>query len=101
MEAGRNPAGAGRRAVAGRNPGAADRRVGAGRSRRAVADRSPAAGLGAEAARNEHRVVRADVEKQVVHRQQEVQEARLPEDPGIILRRTVIDEVIVDKKKNG
>ncbi len=44
------------------------------------------------------KAVRADVTKKVVHRKQEVQEAKLPDQPNITLRRTVIDEVIVDKK---
>ena len=34
----------------------------------------------------------------VVHRDQQVQEAKLPDRPGVTLRRTVIDEVIVDQK---
>ena len=42
------------------------------------------------------KAVAADVTKQVVHRQQQVQEAKLP-DTNVTLRRTVIDEVIVDK----
>jgi len=35
----------------------------------------------------------------VVHRSKDVHEAVLPDQPGVKLRRTVIDEVIVDKKK--
>jgi hypothetical protein len=35
----------------------------------------------------------------IVHRSQEVQEAVMPEQPNVKLRRTVIDEVIVEKKK--
>jgi len=42
--------------------------------------------------------VRTDVTKKVVHREQRVEEARLPERPEVTLRRTVIDEVIVDKE---
>ena len=44
------------------------------------------------------KAVKADVTKQVVHRQQKVEEAKLPEKPNVTLRRTVIDEVIVDKQ---
>lgn len=44
------------------------------------------------------KAVKADVTKQVVHRQQQVEEAKLPEQPNVTLRRTVIDEVIVDKR---
>lgn len=43
------------------------------------------------------KAVRTDVTRQVVHRQQTVQEASLPDDPNVTLRRTVIDEVIVKK----
>ncbi len=42
--------------------------------------------------------VKKDVTKQVVHREQRVEEAKLPNQPNVTLRRTVIDEVIVDKK---
>jgi hypothetical protein len=44
------------------------------------------------------KAVKADVTKQIVHRQQKVEEAKLPEQPNVTLRRTVIDEVIVDKR---
>ena len=44
------------------------------------------------------KAVKADVTKQVVHRQQKVEEAKLPEKPNVTLRRTTIDEVIVDKR---
>ena len=44
------------------------------------------------------KAIRTDVQKTVVHRQQEVQEATLPEHPDVTLRRTVIDEVILDKQ---
>jgi hypothetical protein len=47
------------------------------------------------------KAVKADVEKQVVHRQQKVEEAKLPDKPNVTLRRTVIDEVIVDKSREG
>jgi hypothetical protein len=43
----------------------------------------------------------ADVTKQpkVVYRDDKVEEAPHPSEPGVKLRRTVIDEVIVDPKK--
>jgi hypothetical protein len=44
--------------------------------------------------------VKKDVTKQVVHREENVQEAKLPGRPDVKLRRTVIDEVIVEKQKN-
>jgi hypothetical protein len=44
------------------------------------------------------KAVKADVTKEIVHRQQTVEEAKLPEQPNVTLRRTVIDEVIVDKQ---
>ena len=44
--------------------------------------------------------VKKDVTKEVVHRQENVQESPLPGRPDVKLRRTVIDEVIVDKQKN-
>ena len=44
------------------------------------------------------KAVKADVTKQVVHRQKKVEEAKLPEKPNVTLRRTTIDEVIVDKR---
>ena len=40
-----------------------------------------------------------DPENQVVYQNQSVQEAPHPENPDLKLRRTVIDEVIVDKKQ--
>lgn len=43
------------------------------------------------------KAVKTDVSKQIIHRQQHVEEARLPDQPNVMLRRTVIDEVIVDK----
>ena len=39
-----------------------------------------------------------DPETQVVYRKDSVQEAPHPENPGLKLRRTVIDEVIIEKK---
>jgi hypothetical protein len=44
------------------------------------------------------KAVKSDVEKQIIHREQHVAEAKLPDRPDVTLRRTVIDEVIVDKK---
>jgi len=46
------------------------------------------------------RAVRTDVTQQIVHREEKVEEAKLPDKPNVTLRRTVIDEVIVKKKKN-
>jgi hypothetical protein len=46
------------------------------------------------------RAVKQDVTKEVIHREKNVQEASLPDRPEVKLRRTVIDEVIVDRK-NG
>lgn len=43
------------------------------------------------------KAVKTDVTKEIIHRQQEVQEVKLPDQPNVTLRRTVIDEVIVDK----
>jgi hypothetical protein len=40
-----------------------------------------------------------DPENQVVYRNDRVEEMPHPESPDLKLRRTVIDEVIVDKKK--
>ena len=44
------------------------------------------------------KAVSTDVTRQVVHREEKVEEAKLPDDPNVTLRRTVIDEVIVKKK---
>lgn len=44
------------------------------------------------------KAMKADVTKQVVHRQEQVQEAQMPDQPEVMLRRTIIDEVIIDKK---
>jgi len=38
-----------------------------------------------------------DVTQQIVHREEKVEEAKLPDKPNVTLRRTVIDEVIVKK----
>jgi hypothetical protein len=45
--------------------------------------------------------VKKDVTKSIVHREQKIEEVKLPERPDVTLRRTVIDEVIVQKKKEG
>jgi hypothetical protein len=42
--------------------------------------------------------VKTDVTQKIVHREEKVEEAPLPQDPNVTLRRTVIDEVIVKKK---
>lgn len=54
------------------------------------------------------RAVKTDVTKkadaatpQVVHRETNVQEAAIPDKPGVLLRRTVIDEVIVENKEKS
>jgi hypothetical protein len=44
------------------------------------------------------KAVTMDVSKETVHREQHVQEAQLPDQPNVTLRRTIIDEVIVKKK---
>ena len=44
------------------------------------------------------KAVSTDVTQQIVHREEKVEEAKLPDDPNVTLRRTVIDEVIVKKK---
>jgi hypothetical protein len=46
------------------------------------------------------KAVKTDVtpKEQVVHREAHVEEAKLPERPDVTFRRTVIDEVIVEKK---
>jgi hypothetical protein len=43
------------------------------------------------------KAMKADVGKKVVHREERVEEAKVPEQPNVTLRRTVIDEVIVEK----
>jgi hypothetical protein len=43
------------------------------------------------------KAIRTDVHRTVVHREKNVQEAKLPQRPDVTLRRTVIDEVIVEK----
>jgi len=39
------------------------------------------------------------VEEAVVYREEKAEEVELPDKPGVVLRRTVIDEVIVDPTK--
>ena len=43
--------------------------------------------------------VKKDVTKTVVHRASTVEEAQLTDRPDVKLRRTVIDEVIIDKEE--
>ena len=43
------------------------------------------------------KAMRTDVTQQIVHRDEKVEEAKLPDKPNVTLRRTVIDEVIVKK----
>jgi hypothetical protein len=38
---------------------------------------------------------------QVIYRDAKAEEVELPDQPGVKLRRTIIDEVIVDEKKKG
>jgi hypothetical protein len=38
-------------------------------------------------------------EEAVVYREEKAEEVELPDRPGVVLRRTVIDEVIVDPEK--
>jgi hypothetical protein len=47
------------------------------------------------------RAVKTDVTQKIVHREEKVEEATLPQDPNVTLRRTVIDEVIVKKEKKN
>jgi hypothetical protein len=44
------------------------------------------------------RAVQPDVSRQKVYENRTVEEAALPQDPNVKLRRTTIDEVIVEKK---
>src|SRR5438045_1998469 len=44
------------------------------------------------------KAVSTDVTQQIVHREEKVEKAKLPDKPNVTLRRTVIDEVIVKKK---
>ena len=37
----------------------------------------------------------------IVYRQDKIEEAEMPHQPGVKLRRTIIDEVIVEKKKGS
>jgi len=43
------------------------------------------------------KAVKTDVTQQIVHREEKVEEAKMPDKPNVTLRRTVIDEVIVKK----
>ena len=43
------------------------------------------------------RAAKADVTRETVYRDQRVEEAKLPQDPNVTLRRTTVDEVIVQK----
>ena len=43
------------------------------------------------------RAVKADVTRETVYRDERVEEAKLPQDPSVTLRRTTVDEVIVQK----
>ncbi len=45
------------------------------------------------------KAMKTDVTQKVVHVEKKVEEAPLPQDPNVTLRRTVIDEVIVKKKQ--
>ena len=45
------------------------------------------------------KAVKTDVTQHIVHREEKVEEAKLPDKPNVTLRRTVIDEVIVKKKQ--
>ena len=44
------------------------------------------------------RAVQTDVTRQKIYENRKVEEAALPHDPNVKLRRTTIDEVIVEKK---
>ena len=44
------------------------------------------------------RAVKTDVTRETVYRDARVEEAKLPQDPNVTLRRTTVDEVIVQKK---
>jgi hypothetical protein len=45
------------------------------------------------------KAVKTDVGGRTVYRDKTVREANLPDDPNVTLRRTTIDEVIVQPKK--
>ncbi len=45
------------------------------------------------------RAGKSDPARQIIHRNQRTQEAHHPTQPDVKLRRTTIDEVIVEKKK--
>ena len=44
------------------------------------------------------RAVKTDVTRDTVYRDERIEEAKLPQDPNVTLRRTTVDEVIVQKK---
>jgi hypothetical protein len=50
---------------------------------------------------NDDATPQAAAEKEVVYREEKAEEVELPDRPGVVLRRTVIDEVIVDTVKSG
>jgi hypothetical protein len=69
-----------------------------------MAERLPGAGLWGWLGRQfgyVTKAVKADVTQEVVHREERIQEATLPDRPEVKLRRTVIDEVIVKKEGSG
>ncbi|HEY8666536.1 MAG TPA: hypothetical protein VIL86_07725 [Tepidisphaeraceae bacterium] len=45
------------------------------------------------------KAIATDVEQKVVYRKDQVREEALPDRPNVKLRRTVVDEVIVEKKQ--
>ena len=45
------------------------------------------------------KAIKTDVQPKVVYRNSSAQEVPHPQDPNLKLRRTVIDEVVVDKKE--
>jgi hypothetical protein len=47
------------------------------------------------------RAVKADVTRQTIYRDERVEEAKLPQDPSVTLRRTTVDEVIVTRRDAG
>jgi hypothetical protein len=62
---------------------------------------SPAAGAAGQPATNAVPPPQGAVVPQVVYREEKVEEIEHPERPGVVLRRTVIDEAIVDPQKAG
>ncbi len=47
------------------------------------------------------KAVKTDVTRETVYRDQRVDEAPLPQDPNVKLRRTTIDEVIVPRPRSS